>query len=190
MTPTLGRHPGPLLVPSKTLTPTFCYSGICAVLFAFTTVVFLFFAPAEHDIGIDFWEHVASVKQLMANPILPLHPQYATHDESREYMPWYLALAILGRTFGWEPLRVMALGASLTTILVLLGISLFFREYFENDWAPITALFCLLFLWGTPWVWSSFYNFRSYLTTAAYPSTFVFGVTLVLWWVTMRVIRR
>jgi hypothetical protein len=189
MTPTLGRHPGPLLVPSKTLTPTFCYSSVCAVLFAFTTVVFFFFAPAEHDIGIDFWEHVASVKQLMADPIRPLHPQYATHDPSREYMPWYLLLAILGRVFGWDPLGVMAVGAMLTTALCLVAIGLFFREYFKNNWAPLAGLTCLFFLWGKPWVWSSFYNFRSYLTTAAYPSSFAFGLTFIIWWVGGRAMR-
>src|SRR3954467_13939864 len=85
-----------LFLPRSISTPILCYFVACVVFFAFTTVVFFFLSPAEHNVtlSIDFWEHVASLKQLMANPIHPLHPQYATHDESREYMPWYLALAI------------------------------------------------------------------------------------------------
>jgi hypothetical protein len=178
-----------MLTVSKSSLPNTCYFCACAFLFAFSTVVFLFFPPAEHDIGIDFWEHVASVKQLMTDPIHPLHPQYLSHDPSRQYMPWYLLMGMLGRAFGWAPLRVMAAAAILTTVLWLVAIRLFFQEYFENSWASLAGLTCLFFMWGTPWVWSSFYNFRSYLTTAAYPSSFVFGLTFIVWWVGIRAMR-
>src|SRR5947209_11764290 len=179
MAATVSKYPALMLFSRKRLSPTSCYICVCAALLVYTSVVFWLFAPAEYDMGIDFWEHVAAVKQLMIDPIHPLHPQYSTHDPSRQYMPWYLLLANLGRVLSLDPLSVMAIGAILTTLLWVVAIHLFFREYFESRWAPLVALTCLFFMWGIPWVWSGVYNFRWYLTTAADPSGFVFGLTLV-----------
>jgi hypothetical protein len=166
------------------------YAAIAIAVIALFALVFIAFPPAEHYFGYDIWEHAASVKQLMANPFHPLHPEYSTYDSSRQYMPWNLLFALSGRLLRMSPLGVLALESIATTAVLLMGVYLFFCEYFRNEWAPIAGLFCLLILWGKPIVWSSFYDLWSYLMTAAYPSTFVFATGFLVWWLGIRAIRK
>jgi hypothetical protein len=166
------------------------YAAMAITVFALFAVIFIYFAPAEHYFGYDIWEHAASLKQLMANPLHPLHPEYATYDSSRQYMPWNLLFAVLGDALRMSPLGVLALESIVTTALLLVGVFFFFREYFQNQWAPVAGLFCLLIAWGKPIVWSSFYDLWSYLMTAAYPSTFVFAAGFFVWWLGIRSMRR
>jgi hypothetical protein len=165
-----------------------CYLTVCMVLVAVMSAILVWIAPAEHDF-LDYWEHLAAIKQLMLHPLHPLHPQYGTHDASRQYMPWFLLLALFGRFFHWSPFTVLTFGSIVTIILSLIGIRLFFREYFKNPWAPLAGLISLFFMWGRPWIWSSFYSLRSFLLTAAYPASFAFAITFVIWWMGLRALR-
>lgn len=166
------------------------YAMVAVTIFLLFAIVFIGFPPAEHYFGFDIWEHAASLKQLMANPLHPLHPEYATHDSSRQYVPWNLVFAILGGALRMSPLGVIALQSIATTAVLLASVFLFFREYFRNEWAPLAGSFCLLIVWGKPTVWSSFYDLWSYLMTAAYPSTFVFAAGFFVWWLALRVVRK
>ncbi|NND55552.1 MAG: hypothetical protein HKN56_11360, partial [Gammaproteobacteria bacterium] len=40
-----------------------------------------------------------------------------------------------------------------------------------------------------PWIWSNLYELRSFFMTASYPSTFVFGLSLISFWLTLSFMR-
>lgn len=131
----------------------------------------------------DAWEHIAAIRELMANWRAPAHPQVVTDAPSRQFHPYFLCLAALGNGFGLSPTQAFALGGGLVAAGLLTGVHAFARAYFgSNPFAASVVLVCVLGVWGVPWIYAGMHSARSLLHTVGYPSTMV--LTLSLWWTT------
>lgn len=142
-----------------------------------------------YSLNNDFWEHSATLREWMRDLWSPDNPHLATDTGSPRYMPFYLVLAALGRTFELGAITVLKMGALFNVALLTIGIFLFFRLYFRSSLAPLIGLLVLLCGWGMAWTWSNVYQLRGLLYVAPYPSTFAMAATLVCLWLQVSILR-
>lgn len=137
----------------------------------------------------DYWEHAAAIKALSKNLAHPLHPLYASHDPSRQFIPYNVLLAALVNYFHISVINALAILATAVVALLLLGVKLLADELFHHPWAPLVLLLTLLCAWGSPWVWTGFYEVRAIFYNSYYPSAAVLSLTFILWWCALRYLR-
>lgn len=131
-------------------------------------------------LGADYWEHAAALRALLGDPVEPGAPHVSGEHGSARYMPYYLALAMVGRVFNMDAHQVMGLAAIVSTILFGSGVYVFSLRYFKDRRAPLFTLAVLLGGWGVAWLWSNVYQLRDLLYVAAFPSFFVFALTFYI----------
>ena len=137
----------------------------------------------------DYWEHSAALTEWLRSLTDPGNPHVATAESSARYIPPYFVLAAAGGPLGLDAIDLMAASAIINYVLVTLGIYLFGTIYFRNPWAPGVLFVLLLAGWGVPWIWANLYELRSLFMTASYPATFVFGLALISFWLTLAFMR-
>lgn len=137
----------------------------------------------------DFWEHAAAIKEWKSNLAAPGNPHLAVDVGSPRYMPFFFALTVLANVLDLSALQALRVAAVLNFVLLLTGIYLFFHAYFRNPWAPVVGLLVMLGVWGDGWTRSSEYELRTLFYVSSYPSMFVFALSLISFWVTIRVLR-
>lgn len=137
----------------------------------------------------DYWEHASALRVLSEHPLSPSNPHYATSDPDRQFVPLFVMLGWLVYVTGISLHTAISLGAFLTVVLLCVGVKRFALEYFRYSWAPTVTLAVLLFSWGTPWVWTGFYEFRALFYNSFYPASLVFSLTFVTWAVTIKGMR-
>ncbi len=137
----------------------------------------------------DYWESSAALTEWMRNLTDPGNPHLAGGDSSSRYIPTFLAFAALGKLFGWSALELMSISSIINYLVIATGIYLFSKAYFRNAWAPLITFVVLFTAWGVPWVWSNLYHLRSFFLVSAYPSSFVFGLSLIAFWYSLRFLR-
>ena len=142
-----------------------------------------------YSLFADYWEHTAALTEWMRDLWAPGNPHLADGSSSARYIPHFLVLAVLGREFGLDAIQLMALSAVVNYLLVALGTYLFCTAYFRHPWAPAIGLLVFFTGWGVPWIWSNVYELRSFFMVASYPSTFVFGLSLLAFALTLAFIR-
>lgn len=142
-----------------------------------------------YSMWADYWEHTATLTEWMRNLMQPGNPHLADGSSSARYTPQFFILAVIGQQLGLNAIDLMAISAVVNYLLTVLGIYLFSQIYFRNPWAPVIAFLVLFCAWGVPWIWSNLYELRSFFMVASYPSTFVFGLSLISFWLTLKLLR-
>ena len=104
-------------------------------------------------------------------------------------MPYFMALTVISNMFHMNALETLGFGGIVSTGLFLVGAFLFFREYFENDWAPLVGIIVLTCAWGLSWYWSNVYQLRNIFHVKSYPSFFVFAATFFYLWIGLRLLK-
>jgi len=137
----------------------------------------------------DYWEFVAVLREWLQNPASPGNPLVDDPALSARFMPWFWLLTMTGQVFVLNPEQLLGIGAVVALLTILAGMFLFSREYFRNPWAPFISLLVLFTFWGSSGHWPGIYQLRNFVYIAAYPSTLVFGLSLVSFWVTMRLLQ-
>lgn len=165
------------------------YRLIALTLLVVTTLSFFFLPLPTFQWFSDYWEHASVVRVLSENISVPTNPHYATYDPDRQFMPFYILLGYVMQVTGMGILTAMAVGAVLTTILLVVGIRMFANAYYQHKWAPTVLLAVLLCCWGTPWVWAGFYELRTLFYNNFYPGTFVLGLTFITWGIVVQALR-
>ena len=141
--------------------------------------------------GGDYWEHAAALRAWSASLIDPGNPQLISSAASPRYTPLLLPPAILSALFNLPVDIGMAVQAAWNASLLLIGIFLFLRQYFQSSRAPLIGLLVLLGAWGTDvWLWSSVYAYPSLVYVLPYASTGAFGASLVILGVAIHWMRR
>ena len=121
----------------------------------------------------DMWEHVAVVRELIAHPFDPSHPQLLSDATHPGFSPYTVLLGILGHVFHAEALTVLSTAAVVNVVLLLVALRLLVVELTANRRAPFWALLSMLALWGiSPYRYSGFFSLNSIGFVAPYPSTF------------------
>ncbi len=137
----------------------------------------------------DYWEHTAVLTEWMRNFAAPTNPHVVSTDLSSRFMPYFWVLTQLGRLLDLDAVQLMSISAVVNYCLILLGIQLFFRSYFRDAWAPLIGFIAIFMFWGIGWNWANLYQLRSFFYIGGYPSSFVFGLSLVSFWATLRLLR-
>jgi hypothetical protein len=137
----------------------------------------------------DYWEHTAAIKALALNLASPSNPHFATSDSDRQFIPHFVMLAALVRFLHLPLFTAFGLLGALTSALLVFSLGHFAREYFRDPWAPSVTLLVFLACWGTPWVWTGFYEFRALFYNIYYPSTLALALTFVAWSIVINILR-
>ena len=137
----------------------------------------------------DFWEHSATIHEWTKNLWHPGNPHMAIDTGSPRYMPFFFLLTVLARIFSLTPIQALGVGGVMTMILFLCGVWLFLSLYFRNDWAPFVGLIVLLGGWGAGWYWSNCYQLRCLFYVIPFPSSFVFSVSFLSFWLATKILR-
>ncbi len=145
--------------------------------------------PFIYSLDTDFWEHSAVIREWMHDLWVPKNPHLLMDVGTPRYTPHYFFLAALGKTLDLDAITVLTISAVVNFLLLLAGIFLFFRTYFQNRYAPLLGLIVLLTFWGTGWTWSSVYQLRSLMYVGPYPSTFAFAMTFWCLWLQLFILR-
>jgi len=169
--------------------PLFLYwlvAGLTGVWIVWDALIFELVTYSPHA---DYWEHTAVLTEWLRGIADPPNPHVLDSSSSPRYMPLFLVLTFAGQIFGLDAVDLMGISAVLSYALIVIGIRLFFRDYFNDDKAPLIAFIVLFCGWGVSWVWSNLYQLRSFLYVAGYPSSFVFGMSMIAFSLTLRVLR-
>jgi hypothetical protein len=125
----------------------------------------------------DMWEHVAVVRELIAEPVDPQHPQVLSDATHPGFSPYTVVLGVIGGVLDLSALTVLSVAAVVNVVLLLVALRALVVEATANQRAPFWALMFVLLLWGLrPYRYSGFYNLNSIGFVAPYPSTFATAV--------------
>lgn len=139
--------------------------------------------------GADYWEHAAALRALLEDPWHPENPQVISPAPSPRFGPHYLLVALMGRALGVDSLGALGIASVLNTLLFLGGIFLFFRRYFGEPRAAFYGLIVAFASWWDTWHFSNVYQLEIYFSVASYPSSAALGLTLIAFWLALRVLR-
>ena len=120
----------------------------------------------------DMWEHVAVVRELIAHPFDPSHPQILSDATHPGFSPYTVVLGALGNMLNADAVTMLSWAAIVNVALLLVAFRLLVIEATGNHRAPFWALVFMLALWGlAPYRYSGFYGLNSIGFVAPYPST-------------------
>ena len=148
-----------------------------------------FFRLATYSQWADYWEHSALLTEWLRDFASPGNPHVDDASLSPRYMPWFWLLTVIGLAFGLDSIDLMSLSEVANYLLIVIGLHLFLKEYFRDPWAPLIGFFAIFMFWGVSWNWSNLYQLKSFFYVAGYPSSFVFGLSLISFWATLRTLR-
>lgn len=171
------------------LDPANVYAVVATLLFVVCSISFFLVPLPTMQWFSDYWEHAAAIKTLAQNLMHPLHPLYASHDPSRQLIPHNILLAMLVNYFGISVVNALSILATVVFGLLLVGVKLLADELFHHPWAPLVLLLTFLCAWGSPWVWTGFYEFRAIFYNSYYPSAAVLSLAFIAWWCALRYLR-
>lgn len=164
------------------------FNLISASVCVLATLSFFLLALPTFQWFSDYWEHASALRVLAENPLAPTNPHYASFDSDRQFIPMFIALGWLMQLSGISVYAALAIAGTLTTILFFGGCALFARSYFRHPWAPAVTVCVLLFCWGTPWIWTGFYELRALFYNNFYPASFVLSLTFFFWALVLRML--
>lgn len=142
-------------------------------LLATTVTVLVGVQTLNRQWSTDMWEHVAVVRELIAHPFDPSHPQVVADAPHPSFSPYTVLLGLLGHAFGAEAVTVLSVAAVVNVVLLLVALRHLVLEITANGRAPFWALLFVLALWGfSPYRYSGFFDLNSIGFVAPYPSTF------------------
>jgi alpha-1,6-mannosyltransferase len=134
----------------------------------------------------DVWHHTAVLNALLDSPFHASNPHVASEVPSRSYMPWYVGLALLGRSFGLDAQQLLGISAALSMVTLVIGIHLFSRAYFSHRWAPLVLLLVTFGTWAGPFNATGYLTLSTMAFSASYPFTIVFGAGYLAWWLVFK----
>jgi len=162
----------------------------CAVLLVGAVSFVHLFAPVNIvSYERDVWHHMAVLNELMRAPFHPANPHVISDAPSRSFMPWYVMLALFGRWLGLSALHLLGISAAISTTLLVVGIRLFARSYFNSKWAPLLLLGAMLGAWSSAINHTGFHTIGTLLFSASYPFAIVLALGFVTWWIVLQILR-
>lgn len=149
-------------------------------------IVFLFFrfvAFASNGFWSgDFWEHSASIRELMERPSHPQHPILLLEMAHPFFSPYSYCAAIVARLLSISAVDILTLLGLTNFLLLAFGLKRFCSVISPIP-SQITAFYSLIFtllLWGSnPWPYSGFFHFEIIESVLPYPSTFCAALSLI-----------
>ena len=167
-----GQAEGPVPAPGGSWLNRHRYLALSMVVLVLTGIQTL-----NGQWSSDMWEHVAVVRELIAEPFDPRHPQLLSDAAHPGFSPYSVLLGMVGNLLQVSALTVLSWAAIANVGLLLVALRALVREVTGNDRAPFWALLFVLLLWGPgPYRYSGFFGLNSIGFVAPYPSTFATAV--------------
>lgn len=155
-----------------------------------TVVLFSVGAPLTlAAINKDAWQHIAALQALITDPIHPANPFVASAEGSRLFGPVHVAAALLARALGLSALGAYGLVAAGNLAALAAGQYMFGRAYFGRL-GPLALFLVMMFGWWTPLIHTGFVSLLNLVEGTEYPATTGVAGGLILWAMTIRLIRR
>lgn len=130
--------------------------------------------------GVDFWEHVASIRAFSEDLWSPANPYLLSDSPTHLFTPYHWWWGAISSALGIHPLLLVPLVGTLNLALFLMGVDAVAKSIVgDRKWSLLVAL-SFLFLWWNPWAWSGFYDFGLLPLTSSYPYWFALGLSLLL----------
>ncbi len=137
----------------------------------------------------EYWGYLAVLQQWLQNPAALSNPLVRDAALSAQFVPLFWLLAGVGRLLGMDAMQLMTAAGLINFVLLATGLKLFLGDYFRHSWAAFLGLLVLFCGWGLTGSGPGVYQLRNFLQIAADPSTFAFALSLIAFWVTMRLLR-
>lgn len=161
-----------------------------AVLVALAVSAINLFDPINiYSYTRDVWHHMAVLNALMESPFDAVNPHIVSEAPSRTYMPWFFLMALVGKAFSLNALQVLGVSALLTMTTLIIGVRLFAKEYFQNDWAPLVLLASLLGGWGIEFNYVGLSNLETFVFSAGYPASIIMALGFFAWWAVLKYLK-
>ena len=153
------------------------YIVLCLVLFL-PVVFFAFSRP--YELGYDFWETAATVRELAARPFHPTNPILALPEQDAgRFVPYTVFWGLFKRLTGLGIFPTMALAAAANYWLFVFGLYRFVSRQFKSESLPSFLLVTMLLVWGKGYQYASAYHLEMFLVTSPYVGFFSFGLSLL-----------
>jgi hypothetical protein len=162
------------------LSPGLCF-WVAAILFYGGNAVYFAHGHFLDQTSRDLWQHLASLRELIANPYNPSNPFVITDEGSRHYHPYWVGLAFLARAVGWTEWEAMALGGFITAATLSVGIWTFGRAFYRTPWGPAALLAAMVLGWTFPVSHTGFHTPATFIEGLAYPAVLLIGLSFLLW---------
>lgn len=138
----------------------------------------------------DLWQHLATLRELIANPFHPSNPFVATGEGSRHFHPYWVSVALVARAFGWNAWQAIAFAGFVSAGTLLAGIHVFGRAFYRTPWGPLALLGAMAFGWCLPISHTGYHSLSTLIEGMAYPAALLIGLSLLLWGLVIRALDR
>jgi len=138
----------------------------------------------------DLWQHLATLRELIANPFHPANPFVATGEGTRHFHPYWVAVALVARAFGWNAWQAIAFAGFVSAGTLLAGIYAFGRAFYRSPWGPLALLGAMVFGWSLPFSHTGYHSIGTLIEGIAYPAPLLIGLSLLLWALVIRALER
>ena len=113
-----------------TLAPHFAFLTSPAGWAALVTLVAI--QTANGHWSSDMWEHVAVVRELIAHPFDPTHPQLASPAAHPGFSPYTVVLGLIGNATGASAIPLLSVAAVVNVVALLAALRWFVLEVTRN----------------------------------------------------------
>ncbi|HEX6376273.1 MAG TPA: hypothetical protein VFZ91_11200 [Allosphingosinicella sp.] len=138
----------------------------------------------------DLWQHLATLRALIENPFDPANPFVATAEGSRHFHPYWVSVALLAKTVGWNEWQAIAFAGFVSATTLLAGIHAFGRAFYRTPWGPLALLVAMSLGWSLPVSHTGYHSLGTLIEGVAYPATLLIGLSLLLWALVIRILER
>jgi hypothetical protein len=170
----------PTRVTSRLLRPSVCF-WVAGILIYGAAAVNFAGGHFLNQSSRDLWQHLAALRALIADPVQPANPFVPGMESSRHFHPYWVSLALIARTMGWNEWQAIAYGGFITAGVLLAGIYSFGRAFYRTPWGPLALLAAMVLSWSWPVSHTGFHSLGTLIEGIAYPAALLIGLSLLLW---------
>jgi hypothetical protein len=138
----------------------------------------------------DLWQHLASLKALIADPVHPANPFVATAEGSRHFHPYWVSVALVARALGWNEWQAIGFAGFVSAGALLAGIHVFARAFYRTPWGPLALLAAMTLGWCLPVSHTGYHSLGTLIEGIAYPAALLIGLSLLLWGLAIRALEK
>ena len=138
----------------------------------------------------DVWHYLAVVQALFDSPFYAKNPHVISDSPSRFFTPWTILVSMVGKGLALNAQKTLGIIGTLNAIVLVIGIWLFAREYWKNDWAPLILIVVMFAVWSTHVNHTGFHTLTTAMFSISYAFATVLGFGFIYFWVVLRALQQ
>ncbi|MEO7826022.1 MAG: hypothetical protein ABIR60_02675 [Allosphingosinicella sp.] len=186
-----GAEPVPAIGPLQWLSgrPGLCYWTVALIVLGLEAM----HAAGGHFLNQtsrDIWQHLASLRALIADPAHPANPFIPIEGGSRHFHPYWVSIAYVARAVGWNEWQALAFAGFVSAGAIAAGIWAFGRAFYRTPWGPLALLASVTLGWMIPFSHTGYHSPGTFIEGIAYPAALLVGLSFLLWALVIRALER